>query len=357
MSPAVLSVLKIIGIVILVILAVALVLVLLLLFFPVTHRLRAVRTGEEGDPPVDATFRLSWLFGFIRANGHWDGELTIVAKVLFFTVYKKPGDEKDTEEADPDAGGSDVDKDDGEETDGEASDDAEDVGHIFWGEEKEDGEAPGDTGEVVVFEQEKDDETAIYEPESVESGGSEDPFSDDDYSYDDISGEKKSFLRYLRDLPDILERVFCTLKTACDNIIKVPEYIEYYLMLIQAERTHRAWDKAVRRSMRILRELLPRRWNMDLTYGGGNPDSTGMVVEYVSMLYPITAGHLKAEWDYENSICAFDLTAKGHIILFVLLINGFRLYKDKDINITWKRLRPWVKDEEKARPGQETSDE
>lgn len=330
MSPAVLSVLKIIGIVLLVILAVALVLVLLLLFFPVTHRLRAVRTGEEGDPPVDATFRLSWLFGFIRANGHWDGELTIVAKVLFFTVYKKPGDEKDTEEADPDAGGSDVDKDDGEETDGEASDDAEDVGHIFWGEEKENGEAPG---------------------------GSEDPFSDDDYSYDDISGEKKSFLRYLRDLPDILERVFCTLKTACDNIIKVPEYIEYYLMLIQAERTHRAWDKAVRRSMRILRELLPRRWNMDLTYGGGSPDSTGMVVEYVSMLYPITAGHLKAEWDYENSICAFDLTAKGHIILFVLLINGFRLYKDKDINITWKRLRPWVKDEEKARPGQETSDE
>ncbi len=330
MSPAVLSVLKIIGIVLLVILAVALVLVLLLLFFPVTHRLRAVRTGEEGDPPVDATFRLSWLFGFIRANGHWDGELTIVAKVLFFTVYKKPGDEKDTEEADPDAGGSDVDKDDGEETDGEASDDAEDVGHIFWGEEKEDGEATGDT---------------------------EDPFSDDDYSYDDISGEKKSFLRYLRDLPDILERVFCTLKTACDNIIKVPEYMEYYLMLIQAERTHRAWDKAVRRSMRILRELLPRRWNMDLTYGGGNPDSTGMVVEYVSMLYPITAGHLKAEWDYENSICAFDLTAKGHIILFVLLINGFRLYKDKDINITWKRLRPWVKDEEKARPGQETSDE
>ena len=330
MSPAVLSVLKIIGIVLLVILAVVLVLVLLLLFFPVTHRLRAVRTGEEGDPPVDATFRLSWLFGFIRANGHWDGELTIVAKVLFFTVYKKPGDEKDTEEAGPDAGGSDVNKDDGEETYGEASDDAEDVGHIFWGEEKENGEAPGDT---------------------------EDPFSDDDFSYDDLSGEKKSFLRYLRDLPDILERVFCTLKTACDNIIKVPEYIEYYLMLIQAERTHRAWDKAVRRSMRILRELLPRRWNMDLTYGGGNPDSTGMVVEYVSMLYPITAGHLKAEWDYENSICAFDLTAKGHIILFVLLINGFRLYKDKDINITWKRLRPWVKDEEKARPGQETSDE
>ena len=57
------------------------------------------------------------------------------------------------------------------------------------------------------------------------------------------------------------------------------------------------------------------------------------------MLYPITAGHLNSVWDYDNKVFTFDLTARGHIILFVLLINGFRIYKDKDINITWKRFK------------------
>ncbi|MCR5303582.1 MAG: hypothetical protein K6E33_03390 [Lachnospiraceae bacterium] len=331
-----LAVLKTIGIVLLLIIAVILIILLLVLFFPVFYKLSAVRTENEGDPPVDARLNANWLFGFVRATGVWNGSLDVKVKVLCFTVFRIPGpDDNENPE-------------DGYITDEdlqmalEETGDAGDIGETVASDDLSSAEDSDGAGEEVS-DQGPGDETSEQSggDEAENSEGPQDSAPDEDEITDEPEEENKifKFFEYLSRLPDIVRKVFCTLKKACDNIIKAPEYINYYLMLLQAERTGRAFEKAVRRGGKIITEILPRNWKADLTVGTGDPDSTGLITEIYSMAYPFVAGHTDYTADYDNSTFLLDLSAKGHIMIVVLLYQGFLLYIDKDIKKTIKRFR------------------
>ena len=93
-----LKILSILGICLLILFCLAVLVILLVLFFPVCYRLRGEREPEK----TACRVKISWLFGFIRAEYQYPEPGDFQIKLLWHKLYPKPED-SETEDDKPES--------------------------------------------------------------------------------------------------------------------------------------------------------------------------------------------------------------------------------------------------------------
>ena len=326
-----LRVLTILGILLLILLLLAVGSVLLVLFFPLTYRIQGIRNPET----FELTVRARWLFGLVRGGCKYPEPGRIRVKVLCFTLLDKGLSKEEEEEKPPKkrsaskrrkSGDSARDKKKGRSesrvvnrAEGRTESKAEN---------KPEGRAESEPRSSAENEapQEDADHTEGAETSNTEdaAGKAEGPSEEGSRNSEEgLFGRLASKLEHKTGKRIPIE----TVRALYDKIRKIWENISYYVQLLQEEETKLLLSDSMRALLKILRSMRPRRIRADIRFGTGEPDTTGYAYGAYCILSSAWGPGFLVTPDFEERVLEGELDLSGRITLWVMLVNGLKMYK------------------------------
>lgn len=316
MWDVILSILSVAGILLLAVLGLLFVSVLAMLFCPVTYRIRGER--NPGETRLDA--RVSWLFGMLQIRYSYPEPGTLIAKLLWRTVF----DSGKKKEADV------------------SSEDKKTGAKIFVGlpgrhrsrrkEEKgKAGEPKRDSSATAEASGTGDRATAAEKAQTEQTAGEETRREDSGAA----DAEKEQTAGFLGKI----SRIKYTIQKICDRIRVIWSRITCFTELLQEENTVALWEEVKRRLGRVLQSVRPRRFRAELLFGTGSPDTTGLAFGFYGMLSPFLGQSVCVTPDFTQKILEGSVDISGSVTGFVLVWNGFGLLLDKKLHLFLKRLK------------------
>lgn len=310
MLHIVLLILKIIGIVLGVLVGVLLLAIGLVLFVPVRYRIEATRTEGEGNPPVEAKARITWLLHFINVRVFYPAEVYLKARVLFFTVYRFPPKEKKAKKEKVAAGTKQKNKSNVEKEKKFAED-----------------------SHTTTYEN-KADEKKSQSSENVENKNHTEADREEEQVRDEPP--KLSIKEKIIKIKEIFQNIWYTLKRICDRIKSVFENFEYYLDVLKSDTFKQAYSLCKDEISSVLSYIKPRKLEADLIIGMDDPAATGQILSYYGILYPIVGHHVTVVGDFDKKRLEGSLLVVGKIKIFTLIKAAIRIYFNKDIRALLK---------------------
>jgi len=335
-----LTILKIIGIILAVILGIVVLLLLLVLFVPVRYKAGFARTGLTDDPPVVAKGYVSWLLHLVHVSfGYPDAPyylIRIMGIPIKINKDSKPKKNK-AKTKNKTKNKSDNKRPDSENT-------SKQEAETFVLKEDEIPEIPVSAADATTEEDFlASDDTLDGEQECIdESESTTDPETETPSLIDRIG--------------TAINKLWCTIKSIYDKIVSilvgirkktidVKKNIHYYHTILTSELFERTFEKCKKRVYRLLKEILPRKIDINFEVGFDDPYTTGEVLGIAGMLYPLLGEHFHVAGNFEESIIRGAGKLKGRIFGFSFLKIGLFYLFDKDL----KRLIRLLKKEEKSR--------
>lgn len=324
-----LSILKIIGIFILFILAFALVLLLCLLFVPVRYKGKAKKNHE-----IVAKINFTWLFHMISVHVLYNKEVNIILKIFGVPIYnyhkkqKKDNIKKDNIKKEKKVSRfnnqrklkKDIKKDDINDA---KNDEMKNLADSKVSVIKE---------EIIEEETLIEDETLIEEETLIEQFQG--------------MNKKNKILILLRKIYLLIKGFFVkimnikfTIKKICDKMKNVKEVIYYYVDLMEQEESKEAISLCKDQLLFFLNHIKPRRLKAHITFGTGDPSTTGQILGYASMFYPIYGNNVSLNPDFTNEILEGDIYLKGRVRVFMILRIGFKVMFNKNLKQFIKLLK------------------
>ena len=314
---SILSVLKIIGIVLLWILAVLLFLLLLVLFVPIFYRLDATVPETDLDEGFDvekvfASAKFSWLWFVIRGGIEFPENKAFTLRVFGIKILPKK-EKKKKEESKEEEGKT-------EETTSEAPSEGE-----------------------SSFAQEAS-ETSETETSEETSAGAEDSGKED--TEGDASSEEeepKTFLDVLWKIFDtidnilktplnVFEKIQCTISRVCDKIDMIKSTLENEIF-------QRAFELTKKKLIWVLKKSLPRKCDIKVLFGSGDPATTAEIMGAYGALYPVLYKKIEYTPDFERKVVKADVHLKGHLMLFVFIYAVAVCFFNSDVKKTIRRFK------------------
>lgn len=283
----ILLLLKIIGIVLLVIVGVFFAVLLAVLFIPVRYEAKGSYAGKK--PSIEANIsyafvllRLRFLYGeqkvgYLRVLG-------IKCKDFFALPKEKPAKQKRKKKIKKKSVTSEPKKYNEKENAGESSQD----------------NRPG-------LQADGEDTTGQpFETESLDKSGKK------------SLGERiASFFEKQKDLIEALKKKASSFadkwKKAKDKAEEQKALLIEYLSFFQSEEMKRAFQKAKRILLRLLKGIRPKKGRLFIRIGTNDPATTGQICGFYGMLYPFIGKCVIIEPDFEHVILESDFYMKGRI--------------------------------------------
>ncbi len=375
-----LEVLSILGIVLLCLLGLVVLAILLVLFFPVSYRLSAEKDAEQ----ASVSARASWLFGFLRVSFSYPEPGRLLVKLLPFTVFdsgKKAGDKsnkasesrnrpegtgqgqagtqsagagQDSGTAKAEAGQSRAAAQSQEAEQGKAGTPNAEAGQSQAGtpnaeagqgqagtQDAETGQtqpAGRDSGSARNAEAGQDVGTGPNPAagQDAEAGQNPDPARDGqpDSPDSEVTEENAGFPLFKK-----FKKIKYTICGIYDKIKNIWENISYYIGLLQEEDTKQLFSHAVFRLGKILKCIRPRHIRGQLLFGTGAPDTTGYAFGIYGMLSPCLGNRLQVTPDFARAVLEGNLYAAGHITVFTVLWNVFKVLMDKKLRAFIRKMK------------------
>lgn len=344
-----LNILKIIGIILLCILALLLVLLLLALFCPAVYRIK----GEKQDKLL-LHARISWLFPLIYGNIKYEGQLSCILYLLGIPVYdvlgekpvkskktekerkkekkkkekrKQKGKRKEDNAAKKRKGSKRAEKKKENNTENHIKNirDIEDVENAGReNQEKQSREAYSDIRRQKTVMEEKTEgprETDILEnPEMADKHDEEEKPS--------IFQKVKLFFQKIFEKVRNIKYTILNMKEKLENL---KETVYWYKEVLEREESGRAITKGKKQLLKFLNHVKPKKVKGNVLFGFGDPGTTGEVLGFISMFYPLFGNHITVTPDFERTIFQGDFYIKGRMRAFNLLRFGWSVFFDKDI--------------------------
>ncbi len=318
-----LMILKIIGLILLGLLGLLLLLVLLVLFVPVRYSGRGLK--EPG--VLRAEVGVTWLLHLVRFKGTYEHKnFRMNLKVLFFTIMDSGGEEKDEEKE----------EDISFETEEDAGLFTEDsLQEIRFKADRNEGSEEGkeENGKSEAKEETLREERAeedSKEPEKAESDTLKDTGASKRHKEPKAHKGPKKPEKHEKNSGN--EEI--SFKDRIGNLINNRDYLE------------RAWEKkkdvikkALGRVKKLIIHVLPHKIQGYVEYGFEDPALTGEVLGVIAVLYSRTGHKLKICPDFENRVLNADVTLKGKIRFFTVLLLFVLVYFNKELRRTWKYVR------------------
>lgn len=297
-----LKILAITGIVLLSILAFILLIFLIVLFVPVRYSAK----GKFEDNKLSLSAQITWLLRFVGIKFVLDQENPLSVRILFFKLnLSKEKPQKAKKEKKPKKK---------KNKDKEARDEKPPT-TVLDPQTDQNIEPVEETVSEAVVTEEPVEET-ISEPtydikaESISEFSNE--MHDDDSSDSNIKTQK------------IKKDKDTTKVSACAKIKK-------YLEIIQTKRFKRTFSYCKKKLGKLLKAVLPRKWELNALVGFDDPSVTGNILVYSSMLYPFIAKHIHIKGDFEHEVIRADFKLKGHITFFKIALIALQVYLNRDI--------------------------
>lgn len=296
-----LLILKIIGITIGILLGILVLGLCLALFVPVHYQITASRTEGEGNPPIEATAKITWLLHFINVKIKYPAEVYLKARIMFIPIFQLPPKLKKEKRS-------------------------KDKPDKLKKQKPEKNNTKKDNAEIKNSEVIK-----ATEPTKEER----------------VSDKEKESLwtkicNFFAKICQFFQNIRYTIIGIYDKIKKIRENIEYYLGILQSDTFKQAFALCKEELAAVFRYIKPRKFNAELTIGMEDPATTGKLLSYYGILYPYIGNHVTVIGDFENKRFEGNVFIKGKIKLFTILRAGIRIYFSKDIR---KLLKLFNKEE------------
>lgn len=335
-----LLILKIIGILLLCILGVLILGIVCALFVPVRYRIEVARKEGEGEPPVTATVKITWLLHFVNVLVRFTGNLSVRACLLFFTVFRLPKREKQggrVKERERDRGKTRKKrkKEKAPETTSaaEVKSESRDTGDLT--EKRNTEEIWTDKGTTAPETTEGDEKENARKTAGEKSGEPD---------------KKPTLWDKLRAIPKILRSIFTkiksifenmqyTIQNICDRIKSVSDTIEYYRGEIEGEAFQRSFALCKGELRSILKSLKPDKFEAALVVGTDDPAATGEILAVCGMLYPVLGPKVNVAGDFERKRLEGRVFIKGKLRFFTFVRTAVRIYFNKDIRKLYGLLK------------------
>ncbi len=347
MLHIVLLILKIIGVTLAILLGVLLLMICLVLFVPVRYRIQA--DGKLGeDEPLRVRLKVTWLFHILNALLTYSKAVRVRVRIFFFTLFdsSKPKKEK-KEKIEKKTKAKTKTKKEKREVQAEHTEPKAVTEELPLEPpaEKEVPEEAAGNNTIVNDSVTKDtgfkdrDETDASAGDNVESGKESGLLKKLRSFYFKVIDFFLKLIDFFHKFLEIIRNIEYTITAICDKIKKIIENIGYYAELLQGDVFKEAFGISKKQLFRIIRNIRPRKCDVRLTVGTGDPASTGQILAIYGMLYPFIGNNVIIQADFENLILEGSLDIRGRVTAFTLLIAAFRLYRDKNIRQLLKLLK------------------
>ena len=388
MLHVILLILKIIGITLLVILGLILLVILLILFVPVRYRGEtrfkkyyednnpdeATENGNEPEAVVGpgetksydlyALARITWLLHIVSFAFNYTDGMGYRLKLFGITVLRGGNQEKQASEQDKKDG---KEKKKEKDKDKDKKEGGENAGDTVTGkeEDKTGAAAPEpDVGksEETVTESDKDkvEETAP-EPDAgkseetaqgtdtgkneetaqgTDAGREQDEKTDTHNTPDTVSVQDAHDTGNTGDIKDESpEEKSDEDKSEKQSVVeKIKKYYNDFTSIINDKRVNRAYELVKVQFVKLLMAIRPRKISGYARYGFDNPAVTGYITAFLAANYS-RVRDLEIDPHFEDEILEGELKLKGRIFMFTMVRIGIKVYFNKNVKYTIKRLK------------------
>lgn len=290
----VLLILKIIGIVLLAVLGLLLLLILIVVFFPVSYRINA--SYQE---TLTAKVKVSWLFHFVSVTLDYGekGKRCILRLLgIPLTDFLNPKPKKEKKK------GKKKKRRAAKKRNTRKKQDAQ----------RQDAQRKPDT---------QPDPGMKKEPTPKEAPPQQ----------KNIADWFAKLIRFPARLLEVLKGILQKCRDLWNKGVHIREKLAKWLEVLQRERTKIAVGKAKRQIVRLLKQILPRKWNAYVEFGFDDPAVTGQILGYYWMLIGVWGGHFICVPDFEHKVFSGNIEAKGRIQVFQLIYAAYQFMFDKDL--------------------------
>ncbi|MDO5134342.1 MAG: hypothetical protein Q4D81_15395 [Eubacteriales bacterium] len=150
------------------------------------------------------------------------------------------------------------------------------------------------------------------------------------------AGEKKEETPDEKEKPGIEERIDRILTRVQRAYDRADDAL---YALFGTEYGMRAKARMIEQALHALRKVLPSHWGLTGVLGLGDPARSAGVFSAQGILYPLTAGHVLLDTDYEQYRYDLHWAARGTIRFYVFLFPGIRILFNRDVRRLLTRLR------------------
>ena len=295
MTAVLLTILKIIGIIILAVLAFVLVLAAIILFVPIRYRIKADKDKAESVPKAFA--KVTFLLHALSGGAVYDKVFSYYFRIFGIKVIPRKKDDDQ------------------------------------------------DTGQPVLPEEEASVEPVNTEDETAGESVPEEPSGGEDFKIDwneeEIgSGQSEDEDRSEEDLFDKIEKITEGIAAKYDRFSD--KYEDF-------RKKARYWDKMANDTrnreavtfikdllLKVLKKIAPRSVKGYVHFGTDDPATTGKILMYLAIVYPILPRKLVIEPDFEDTDVFGKLDIKGRLRLITIGIAFLRLVTNKDCRRLWR---------------------
>lgn len=302
--------LKILLITVLILLILAVVILLLVLFVPVRYRLY----GEKHEN-IEARAKVSWL-GFVlcfRAKYDSDGlnyNLKTFGGTLINSDMKK---EKKPDEISKE------------------------------GETEETGDKSENTSDTGIESKENNVPDSTVKSENVSDAGDEadnDTENTEIVTDEDFKPKKQGILIRIGKLIDKLAAAVAgRIKKITSGYNKLKNKSERFRKFLRSSNTKRALGAAKDVLVKLLNHIKPTKIKGQITYGTGDPASTGTQLGYVSIVFPFYYDKIDITPDFENKIIDGEIYIRGRIRIVNILIYALKILVNKYVRRAVKQFK------------------
>lgn len=309
MLHIILMILKIIGIILLILFALVLLIILSILFVPIRYK----SNGEISKDNVNLKFQVGW-FGILKFRGSLiNGQLRYKVNILFKTIITSDSQVNNTSE---------------EEASNKVTSDK------MTSKKQVDNKSTSKKRPIDIV----DKETKIHESREK----SRDSIEDKEVfiqSVDETINEHEEKISILTKVKKIIIGKFTKIKFKirkfCDKLKQIRKRKQEYIDFLTADESKKAIKKLKILVIKAIKHIFPTKIEAKIRFGFEDPSTTGMVLGFASILYPLHKGRVELISEFEKEVFEGWYKLKGRIRLVTLLLIALKIYKQK-------RLRQFI---------------
>ena len=283
----VLTILKILLIIIASVAGLVIALALIILFVPVRYRIKADKSTP--DSALVAKANVSFLLHIFTGFVSYEDELTYGIKIFGIKLGGRHN-KSDDEVTQPPVHEDSIEAIDTGDT---ASIPKEDDFTIDWNDDTAEGSSKEDLSEEVLSEEDEDD-------------GLSDKIND---IISKITGK------------------YCDIKEKYDRIRKE---IRFWKKMYDDKRNKDAFALIKKEIIRLLKKIAPKKIKGFVHFGFDDPATTGSILMYLAMIYPVLPKKLKIDPSFEDTDIYGAIDVKGRLSLIVPAVSFLKVFFNKD---------------------------
>lgn len=152
-----------------------------------------------------------------------------------------------------------------------------------------------------------------------------------------VSGvKKKGLFGTLRSKIEGIKQKIRDILTLLKGIFRKAGLVKGFLM---KKENRPGFAKIIRAVKRLFKYIHPKKLNLKVHFGTGDPCSTGQALGAICLIYPQILNTVQVIPHFEEKILDADLYAKGRIRIFTLLVIAIQLVIDKEFRYVVKEFK------------------